>query len=353
MSLPSKNPVSPSVLREDVGKLLGTDFSTADFDELRNELASAGFLTKGKRNIFTLTDVGRERALRFLGATELPPELNWSTAIAKYLFPKAAGLSDDAAAELKSSDKLAAFILKRKYDLGAGAGSTVNQVLEALVCKNVGFGEETTLEGLLCAVLSRLMGSQRLSRDDLAKQFPQFETGLTVVDAAAARNKVVRDWLGVKPRKQPEPAQAGLSEPERSRPELAAPEHSPPEPFDLPAFAATVHALAAKSPADDRFHHNKVFIAPLWRATQDEPNFPRLSLPEFKQRLIEANSQDLLQLSRADLVSAMDPQLVAESETAHSNSTFHFVLLEEHHREQVHRERADLADRPGEATPSI
>jgi hypothetical protein len=63
--------------------------------------------------------------------------------------------------------------------------------------------------------------------------------------------------------------------------------------------------------------------------TQDEPSFPRLSLPEFKQRLIEANSQGLLHLSRADLVSAMDPQLVAESEAPHLNATFHFVLLEE------------------------
>ena len=33
---------------------------------------SAGFLTKGKRNTFALTDAGRERALRFLGVAELP-----------------------------------------------------------------------------------------------------------------------------------------------------------------------------------------------------------------------------------------------------------------------------------------
>ena len=103
----------------------GSDLSAAEFDELRNELASAGFLTKGKRNTFALTDAGRERALRFLGVAELPARTNWSTVIAKYLFPKAAGLSADAAAKLESGDKLAAFILKRKYGLAAGAGSTV------------------------------------------------------------------------------------------------------------------------------------------------------------------------------------------------------------------------------------
>ena len=105
-------------------------------------------------------------------------------------------------------------------------------------------------------------------------------------------------------------------------------ESSPAEPFDLTAFAATVRAVAEGSPAEDRFHDNKVFIAALWRASQRELTFPRLSLPEFKQRLVEANSQNLLHLSRADFVQAMDPQLVSESETAYLNATFHFLLLE-------------------------
>jgi hypothetical protein len=126
MTLQSKKPVGPSVVRKDVGKLLGPDFSKANFDDLQSELASAGFLAKGKRNTFTVTDAGRERALRFLGVAELPARTNWSTVIAKYLFPKAAGLSADAAAKLDNGDKLAAFILKRKHGLAAGAGATVN-----------------------------------------------------------------------------------------------------------------------------------------------------------------------------------------------------------------------------------
>ncbi len=309
MALPSKKPVTPKSLREDVGKLVGFDFSAAQLDEMRKELVSAGFLTK-VRNTFALTDAGRERALRFLGIEEMPSSINWTTLIAKYLFPKAAGLSPDAAARLDNGNKLAAYILKRKYGLAGGAGSTVNQVLEAVACKELGFGDETTLAGLLCAVLSRLLGSERLTKAKLEKQLPLFETGLPAASANAARSKVVRDWLGVEP--------------------LAprAPEPSPAEPFDLTAFAGTVRALAASSPPEDRFHDNKVFIAPLWRASQREPNFPRLELPEFKQRLVEANSQNLLHLSRADLVRAMDSQLVAESETEYLTATFHFVLLE-------------------------
>jgi hypothetical protein len=310
MTLPSKNPVAPSVVRKDVGKLLGSDLSAAEFDDLRTELAFAGFLTKGKRNTFAVTDAGRERALQFLGVAELPSRTKWSTVIAKYLFPKAAGLSAEAAAKLDSGDKLAAFILRRKYGLAAGAGLTVNQVLEAMVCKELGFSDEATLDGLLRVILSRLMRSERLPRETLVKQLPLFETGLTAASADAARGKIVRDWLG------------GASESPQP------PVSSPPEPFDLAAFAATVRALAAASAPEDRFHDNKVFIAALWRASQREPNFPRLSLPEFKQQLVEANSQNLLHLSRADLVQAMDSQLVADSETVYLNATFHFVLLE-------------------------
>ena len=91
---------------------------------------------------------------------------------------------------------MAAFILKRKYELTDRAGSTVSQVLEAVACKELGFSGETTLNGLLCEVLSRLIGSERLTKDKLVHQLPLFETGLAAVKADAARNKIVRDWLG-------------------------------------------------------------------------------------------------------------------------------------------------------------
>jgi len=306
MALP--NP-TPKKVREDLGKLLNEELSDPAFEELRSELTDGGFLKKGKRNTFALTDTGRERALRFLGVTELPPRTNWSKVIAKYLFPKAAGLSETAAAKLDNGDKLAAFILKRKYGLAAGAGSTVNQAVEALACMELGFPEETTLQGLLCGVLSRLLGSERLPKEKLVKQLPLFETGLKAISADFARRKVVRDWLD-------------------GAPGLARAPAPPAEPFDLPAFAATVRALAASSPPQDRFHDNKVFIAALWWASQHEPSLQHFSLPEFKQRLVEANTKNLLHLSRADLVQAMDPQLVADSETVYLNATFHFVLLE-------------------------
>ena len=163
---------------KDVGKLLGSEFSAAEFDDLRNELASAGFLAKGKRNTFVLTDVGRERALRFLGVSELPSQTKWSTVIAKYLFPKAAGLSADAAAKLKNGDKLAAFVLKRKYGLAAGAGSTVNQVLEAVACKQLGFPDETTLDGPAVCGSESAHGIRAPAEETACQAAPALRDGL-------------------------------------------------------------------------------------------------------------------------------------------------------------------------------
>jgi hypothetical protein len=310
---------TPKKVRDDVGKLVsGESLGDAEFKETLDELVVAGRLSKGPRSVFSLTDEGRQRALQFLGLSELPPDLNWSLLLSKYLFPKAVGLSAEAATNLKG-ERLSAIVLRQKYGLASAAVATVNQALEAIACKELGYPEETTLAGLLETVLSRLMESdRRLTKDELAKQAPLFKTGLKRVHAFDIRYKLVRDWLNNLPASEPGPdTQAPASE------------ASPPEPFDLTAFASTVRALASSSPPEDRFHDNKVFIAPLWRASQHESNFPPLALAEFKQRLIEANARHLIHLSRADLLQAMDPVLVAESETVHLNATFHFVLLEE------------------------
>jgi hypothetical protein len=311
MALPKKKPDAPKKVRDDVNKLLASPLSATTFDDLREELVSADYLSKGKRNTLTLTETGRERALRFIGVAELPRGTNWSKVISKLLFPKACGLSNAAAAKLDSGDKLAAFLLKRKYELGDGAGATVNQVMETLVCREVGFPEETTLEGLVSAVLSRFLESERLSKKQLAFQLPLFQTGLTDTKAESIRRKLVQQWLSGRCR------------------EAASPETQPDERFDLADFAATVKRLASDSGAQDRFHDNKVFISSLWHTSQSEPSFPQLTLAEFKQRLVEANQQNLVHLSRADLVQAMAPHLVAESETSYLNATFHFVLLED------------------------
>lgn len=299
---------TPKKVRQDLSELLADDMSADEFDELRSELVRSGQLTKGKRNTFALTPAGHERALRFLGVPALAARINWRVVVARYLFPQAAGLSASAAEKFRDGDRLSALLLAKKYSLPTKACGGLRQAAEALACRHLGFPEESTFEGVLCAVLSKSMGSERLAKEKILKQLPLFETGLTRVSAQDIRRKLVADWVhGGRQHSQLPPAR---------------------ERFDLASFASTVRALALRSPREERFHDNKAFIAPLWRASQREPSFPRMTLPEFKSRLWDANQQHLLHLSRADLVQAMDPQAVTESETSYDNATFHFVLVE-------------------------
>ena len=75
------------------------------------------------------------------------------------------------------------------------------------------------------------------------------------------------------------------------------------------------------------FGDNKVFIAHVWRALQADPAFRGMELATFKEHLTEANNARLLDLSRADLVQAMNPDDVHQSEVHYLNATFHFIRI--------------------------
>lgn len=88
-------------------------------------------------------------------------------------------------------------------------------------------------------------------------------------------------------------------------------------------FAADVLTTAKGIAAagDKRSFHGKVFIA----AIADAMGVQVAALGEF---LIAANRDCLLELSRADLVQAMDATMVARSEVTYLNGRFHFVRTE-------------------------
>jgi len=114
----------------------------------------------------------------------------------------------------------------------------------------------------------------------------------------------------------------------------------PPTHNDL-AIADLVHrALAAVQDAG-RFGDRKVFIAALWNrmlaieAQTGGTLAEGATLEHFKAWLVRSRlyTSDgtehrawLVVLSRADLVAAMDPALIAASETITDGAVFHFVL---------------------------
>ena len=104
---------------------------------------------------------------------------------------------------------------------------------------------------------------------------------------------------------------------------------------DLSDFAATVAELAHEIDADPtpeglargRFGDRKVFIAAIRRGLRGT-RYGRLPRETLDELLIESMRQRLLQLARADLVAAMDPAEVRDSEIRYLNASFHFVIAE-------------------------
>ena len=95
------------------------------------------------------------------------------------------------------------------------------------------------------------------------------------------------------------------------------------DPKDLHAFAAKALQVA-RSPQSKKFHGDRVFIGSV-----KDLGFPRMPRAKFDAMLIEAHQSRLLRLSRADLVGAMDVNLVQQSEVRFQSATFHFIVLED------------------------
>lgn len=77
-----------------------------------------------------------------------------------------------------------------------------------------------------------------------------------------------------------------------------------------------------------RFGEAKVFISSVWKEMGDLTSWWGGSFKTFKAWLVDANRSGMLAMARADLVSAMDPELVAASEVTEGVSSWHFILDE-------------------------
>jgi hypothetical protein len=87
-----------------------------------------------------------------------------------------------------------------------------------------------------------------------------------------------------------------------------------------------VRETARTSPTG-RFGDNKVFIVHIFRALSTDPEFAAMGLDGFKRKLAEANNARVLDLSRADMVEAMDPDDVSLSEVSYLGAYYHFVVI--------------------------
>ncbi|HEU0037549.1 MAG TPA: hypothetical protein VFQ53_43360 [Kofleriaceae bacterium] len=93
------------------------------------------------------------------------------------------------------------------------------------------------------------------------------------------------------------------------------------------SFASEVKA-AAREARQGVFGDRKVFISSVWDDLRRRPSWSSLTLDDFKHRLLTAHRAGDVVLARADLVAAMNPELVAASETQTDGASFHFIVRE-------------------------
>ena len=314
-SAEAKRPPTRAAVLKDLRKLQ-SELSDEDLATLLQQLAGAG-LTKS--DALRLSEAGRAHALSMLGLGALPAKVTWKSLLNQHLFPLAAGVAPDAREtrqKLSRAPFLKSYLVHRHYGLKTGPNSPLSKVLERIACRELGFPDLSDLKSVQAAVLSRLVGSlEALKRKDLEKQVPRTALGVTNDKPDTLRGAVIRRWLA---------GESSDGAPARHESSTL----QPGGPLDVRAFAAAAVRAARDTPPAGWFGDNKVFIAHAWRQMRSTPGGPSLDLPAFKQRLIEANREGLLRLSRADLVSAMDPADVRESETRYLNAEFHFILIE-------------------------
>jgi hypothetical protein len=199
---------------------------------------------------------------------------------------------------LKDRDQWAAAIVGRALGLWRqGPPPSLPAVCDALVWRALSLGgtPKRTPPEIRAHFVSQVFPAGAGSAERTIRLLAASQVGAPRADLRALREALVRRWLVGQ---DWEPA--------------------------APDFAAAVRD-AADHATDGVFGERKVFIRNVWRTLRAHPAFGSLALDEFKHRLIDAHKAGLVTLARADLVAAMDPEAVRESETSHLEARYHFV----------------------------
>lgn len=285
-----------------------------------------------------LTDGGRRRLREFFATDR---DLDWQVLRKHYVSATALALTptDKVRKRIADKDGLRAGILWRHHSLPQTAPPTLKQAVDALVWRQLGVDTDgpLTLARIRAHFLQQMLGQKRpLPGDKLTQLAAARAARSDGLGPDHLRLALARDWLfpdrpealtqpesqqsqppGTQPGESPAPGDGTETTTETTTATATAP--------SLSALAGEVAAIASAVHDDGRYGERKVFISAIWQRIRTRPIAHGLTLDSFKDLLMQANRADLLRLHRADLVSAMPAQHVADSETTHLSATFHFV----------------------------
>ncbi|MBE9156478.1 hypothetical protein IQ265_06490 [Nodosilinea sp. LEGE 06152] len=320
-----------AALKAIAGSELSNTAYTEQIETTLTNLSEQDYTQPVSSSRHQLSGRGRQHILDGLRLKTLPPRLQWKTLkntdwIAHALNLPA--LSTETRRRLAEADGLRAAILQQGFDLPIAPFGTLTQARNVLLWQHL--CNPQTAENL------------QNQMPDLQQQ--AFNQGTVM---AALLNDLLQapkpmPWDKALSQLVAKVAQAKRTTPDELRTTIlrqavTSTEPLPPKsdtPNSVPLTALSDEAFAeltlnaAKATQDGRLGDSKVFISRVWATLQQQRPDLTLSLEDFKQRLITANQQRRLDLSRADLAYALDANDVSASEINHLNSTFHFIRLD-------------------------
>jgi hypothetical protein len=284
--------------------MLARRFSALEWREAQTQalrsLRQAGLVAQHQ---LALTPLGRARLKAALGRE--PVASSWRELKTRYL---PALLFTETRVSAGVDPRLA--VLAQRLGVAVTARSSPESLLHAWMKQELGIRGALSLDEVGCALLARELGLR-------PRQAP----------AAVLRQSVTR--LSGALKDTPEAVADALTErwlfAEQAKP-VATPSPSPSLADDAFVTRAVAKiAGATHAPSARPYGPNKVFIASVWESLASDPELCALGEQGFKALVVKAHRRGLLDLSRADLVAAMDPRDVAASETRHRNATYHFI----------------------------
>jgi len=282
----NKNPPTRSVLVKDLKPLFAADLRGSDSDwkglvsRTLEELAASGKLTDPVRNI-RITPTGEEGLKTFLKVDSLPERKPWGTLKKAFLTPLAIGAqpTKTEANNAKSSDGFKAAVLVKLFGLRVNPYPSLTQAIRALVAQKGVKTQTSSLDSLRDAFLENWISS--LDADTV---YSERDPGDSKTYTLAAH-----------------------------------------QPDDLAAFAAKVKHIARSLRNEST--GEKVLISHIWQQFESENTVgTKITRDEFDENLLLSNRQQLLTLSRAELLGNVDEREREESEVRpESGDRYHCV----------------------------
>lgn len=328
-----KKGMTVSELKAALKAIAGSELSNTAYSEqietTLTNLSEQGYIQPVSSSRYQLSDRGGEHILDALNLKTLPPRLQWQTLkntdwIAHALTLPA--LSTETRKRLGEADGLRAAILQQGFDLSIAPFGTLTQARNALLWQQLCDAQtaerlQAQLPDLRQQAFNQGTVMAALLNDLLqtAKPLPWDKALSQLVAKVAHAKRTSPDELRTAILRQ---AMTSTASPSPSTDTTPTPATLSDEAF------AELTLNAAKATQDGRLGDAKVFISRVWATLQQQHPDLTLSLEDFKQRLLTANQQRRLDLSRADLAYALDAHDVSASEINHLNSTFHFIRLD-------------------------